>query len=86
MTVTHLSKEAIDPEFENIFLDPDMLYCGARDIFRCSDEDDNRDGWCTVEFWLREGDEYQLRYSHATLCPDCLAHPDVALAIMGELP
>jgi hypothetical protein len=43
------------------------------------------DGWCTVEFVLREHGEYEDIYGETTLCPDCLIHPDVAMAFLGEL-
>lgn len=87
MTTTHLVKQAMDPDFQDIFLPADMVYCGADCINRHSDHtvaDVPVDGWCTVEFVLREDGEFEDIYGNTTLCPECMAHPDVAMAFLAE--
>jgi hypothetical protein len=88
MIITHLIKHAVAPDFEGNILPAKVVYCGADDVLRHSDHTDNEvpvNGWCTVEFVLREEGEYEDIYGDTTLCPDCLNHPDVAMAFLGEL-
>lgn len=90
MIITHLIKHAVAPDFEDLILPAEVVYCGADDVLRHSDftttvNEVPVDGWCTVEFVLREEGEYEDIYGETTLCPDCLIHPDVAMAFLGEL-
>jgi len=88
MTITHLIKHAVVPAFEGLLLPAEVVYCGADDVLRHSDHTEDEvpvDGWCTVEFVLREDGDYEEIYGDTTLCPKCLEHPDVAIAFLGEL-
>lgn len=89
MAITHLVKQAMEPDHEFLFLPASMVYCGADDVKRHSDhrrkDDVPVDGWCTVAFVLREDGDYEEIYGDTTLCPGCLEHPDVAIAFLGEL-
>ena len=88
MTITHLVRKAMEPDHQFNILPATMVYCGADDVKRHSDHTDDEvpvDGWCTVEFVLREDGDYELIYGTTTLCPKCLEHPDVAIAFLGEL-
>jgi len=85
MTVTHLVRHAVDPDFAYATLEPDMVYCGSASVQRHSECEDVVDGWCTVEYMFTDPEDFTEKYGHESLCPLCLEHPDVALMMLGEV-
>jgi len=80
--ILHIAKGSRGREANTFYLAPEELFCGASGVSAITNR--GEPGWTILdrlEFATQE-DEYYRGYK---VCEECLAHPDVALHLLGAV-